>query len=799
MREEDLITTRTVTRSLVAAVIVCATSLVGASTVFGATPSTPYDTVPVESPNPEAQGRWGERSALAGDIDGDGVPDFFMSAFQQTVQGVPLAGRVYLMSGRTRTVIRSFASPEPQREQRFGFTVSSPGDLSGDGKRDVVISGDVHDDFRGESAPGVADSDPCGAPEPNGCYENTGQAWAFNGATGQLLYSLENPQPQSNPELPFSKVFGFGTSISSAGDLTGDGRPEVIVGAASNDSARACGGQVVFIVGQQPPAPPGGCRRDQGQAFIFNGATGALFRSYDLPATDIRPETCNTDVPGPGIGTCGFFGQTVQGVGDLDGDGVTDHTIQGGTYQPGTDPSSAKLGRIWVYSGRTGNLLFRIDNPAPAEVRIFALQIVEPGAPGDVNGDGAADIYGNGFSHTPPPGPGAGPGRGWIFSGRDGSILYNLFDPSPEPAGGFAFSGANVDYDGDGREDEFIVGQNGSGIGSGGGASLFGVPSAFGPTAAAPTLKDFQAPVQDAAANPPGPPPANGLRFGRTVEAPGDLNGDCEPDFVIGAPHTDVGANPDQGRVYVFLSAGPNACPKATPRPPTYPAPPAESTAFGGCPAGTANVIRGTAAANKITGTVRADRIFAGTGDDTVDALAGSDCVDLGTGNDRGQGGLGSDLMLGGRGNDRVSGSSGNDRIRGNPGNDRLDGGRGNDRVFGDAGNDILLGSFGNDVLHGVSGKDRISASRGRDRINGGSGNDQISGGSSGDRISGDAGSDRINGNSGADRIKGNSGNDRITSLDNQRDRVNCGSGRDSVLADRKDIVARNCERVRRR
>ena len=660
----------------------------------------------------------------------------------------------------------------------------------------MVISGDVHDDFRGESAPGVADSDPCGAPEPNGCYENTGQAWAFNGATGQLLYSLENPQPQSNPELPFSKVFGFGTSMSSAGDLTGDGRPEVIVGAASNDSARACGGQAGFVAGQ-PPAPPGGCRRDQGQAFIFNGATGALFRSYDLPATDIRPETCNTDVPGPGIGTCGFFGQTVQGVGDLDGDGVTDHTIQGGTYQPGTDPSSAKLGRIWVYSGRTGNLLFRIDNPAPAEVRIFALQIVEPGAPGDVNGDGAADIYGNGFSHTPPPGPGAGPGRGWIFSGRDGSILYNLFDPSPEPGGGFAFSGANVDYDGDGREDEFIVGQNGSGIGSGGGASLFGVPSAFGPTAAAPTLKDFQAPVQDAAANPPGPPPANGLRFGRTVEAPGDLNGDCEPDFVIGAPHTDVGANPDQGRVYLFLSRAPSRCP----RPPTYPTPPTPPgvAAFAGCPAASTTVIRGTSGADVRTGTNVGDRIFAGTGNDVIDALAGNDCVDLGPGDDRGQGGLGDDLMLGGLGADRIAGSSGNDRVRGNGGNDTIDAGRGNDRAFGDAGNDTLLGSSGNDLLSGVSGRDVIAGNSGRDRINGGSSNDRVSGGSGNDRISGSSGNDRLTGGSGGDRISGNSGSDRINARDGRRDTVNCGSGRDTVVADRSDRVSRNCERVVRR
>ena len=74
-----------------------------------------------------------------------------------------------------------------------------------------------------------------------------------------------------------------------------------------------------------------------------------------------------------------------------------------------------------------------------------------------------------------------------------------------------------------------------------------------------------------------------------------------------------------------------------------------------------------------------------------------------------------------------------------------------------------------------------------------------MAGGSSGDRIAGDAGSDRMDGNSGADRITGNSGNDRITSLDNSRDRVDCGTGSDSVLADRRDVVSRSCERVRRR
>jgi Ca2+-binding RTX toxin-like protein len=239
--------------------------------------------------------------------------------------------------------------------------------------------------------------------------------------------------------------------------------------------------------------------------------------------------------------------------------------------------------------------------------------------------------------------------------------------------------------------------------------------------------------------------------------------------------------------------------------------------AFGGCPILTANVIRGTAASNTITGTPAADRIFAGTGDDVVDALAGSDCVDLGTGDDRGQGGFGDDLIVGGLGADRISGSSGNDRLRGNGANDRIDAGRGNDRAFGDAGNDVIRGSFGNDRLHGVSGNDRIGGSRGRDRINGGSGRDLIAAGSSNDRVSGDRGNDRINGNSGNDVLKGNSGKDRIVGgtgrdvvsggsgsdridvRDGKRDRVNCGRGRDTVIADPKDRVSDNCERVVRR
>ncbi len=249
-----------------------------------------------------------------------------------------------------------------------------------------------------------------------------------------------------------------------------------------------------------------------------------------------------------------------------------------------------------------------------------------------------------------------------------------------------------------------------------------------------------------------------------------------------------------------------------------FPLPPARVT-IAGCPPARAarSVISLSNASDRRNGTPLGDLIFAGAGDDIVDALAGDDCVDLGPGTDRGEGGSGRDFLVGGLGNDLLSGSAGNDRLRGDPGNDRIVGGTGNDSVLGGTGIDRIFGGFGNDRLHGQSGSDRISASRGRDRVNGGSGPDRITGGSSPDRISGDADSDRIDGGSSSDVLKGNSGNDRITgrtgndrisggsgndrisARDGTRDRIDCGLGRDSVTADRKDRVARNCERVRRR
>ena len=64
--------------------------------------------------------------------------------------------------------------------------------------------------------------------------------------------------------------------------------------------------------------------------------------------------------------------------------------------------------------------------------------------------------------------------------------------------------------------------------------------------------------------------------------------------------------------------------------------------------------------------------------------------------------------------------------------------------------------------------------------------------------VEGGSGDDLLTGDGGRDTIRGGSGNDRINARDGRRDSISCGAGRDTVIADRCDRVAKDCERVRR-
>jgi CSLREA domain-containing protein len=173
-----------------------------------------------------------------------------------------------------------------------------------------------------------------------------------------------------------------------------------------------------------------------------------------------------------------------------------------------------------------------------------------------------------------------------------------------------------------------------------------------------------------------------------------------------------------------------------------------------------------------------------GEGDNAMtESVLGSRFADslVGNGDRNGiVGGDGNDTIHGGGEADTLLGSGGADTIFGGPGNDIIDGGEGADTLNGEAGNDLIIGGAGNDRVDGGPGADRLRGGRGNDRIQGGDGNDTIEGGP------------------GKDTLLGGPGNDLIISGPG-KDRIRCGPGKDTVIATRRDKVARDCEKVRRR
>lgn len=113
---------------------------------------------------------------------------------------------------------------------------------------------------------------------------------------------------------------------------------------------------------------------------------------------------------------------------------------------------------------------------------------------------------------------------------------------------------------------------------------------------------------------------------------------------------------------------------------------------------------------------------------------------------------------------------------------------RRSERLNGTRAGDRILGLGGNDVINGLAGADCLLGGLGRDRIAGGTGDDRLEGG---------AGDDRLTGGAGRNSYIGGAGRDTILAVNRQRDTIDCGTGKDTVRADRRDRV-RRCERVGR-
>jgi hypothetical protein len=137
------------------------------------------------------------------------------------------------------------------------------------------------------------------------------------------------------------------------------------------------------------------------------------------------------------------FGWIARNLGDVDGDGVADVV----TSAPSHATGGKDAGRVYVYSTKSGKLLWKVDGAAADELGTGVERA------GDTNKDGVPDVV----ASAP------GGGKAYVYSGRDGKVLLTLTaENKPDNFGRHAsFAG---DPDGDGYDD-VIIGAPSNGAG----------------------------------------------------------------------------------------------------------------------------------------------------------------------------------------------------------------------------------------------------------------------------------------------------------------------------------------------
>jgi hypothetical protein len=163
-------------------------------------------------------------------------------------------------------------------------------------------------------------------------------------------------------------------------------------------------------------------------------------------------------------------------------------------------------------------------------------------------------------------------------------------------------------------------------------------------------------------------------------------------------------------------------------------------------------------------------------------------------------GGPGPDALKGTNDRDRLEGGGGPDSLLGLDAGDCLSGGTGADTLEGGPGDDLATGGPGG--CESPLGQERPGES---DVVNGGPGDDIVEGAAGADALRGGTGADLVadgeNHRGATDALYSGRGDDFVfpRNVPGGKDVVQCGGGRDTVFADRKDEISGDCERVRYR
>jgi hypothetical protein len=465
--------------------------------------------------------------ASAGDINGDGFSDVMVSAGSYTNgQGFEGAGFVYIGSA-TGLNTSPIAILENNQANAVSYSSASAGDVNGDGYSDVIVGSHGYD---------------------NGQI-NEGVAFVYHGSPSGLSATLQ-AQLESNQANAQE-----GYSVASAGDINGDGYSDVIVGARYFTNGEA----------------------NEGAAFIYHGsATGlnstiqttlqinvanAFFGSSVAGAGDVNGDgysdviVSNVQAVNGGCGAFIFHGSpagiintvqtqltngfgswisdlTVASAGDVNGDGYSDVIIGCSYFENG----QTQEGGAFVYHGSATGITTTIQRQLEVN-QAFAYFGFSVAGAGDVNGDGYGDVIVGSRAYT-----NVQPNEGvaFVFHGSAsgiGSVIQAQLEINPVNAAAFGYCVAGAgDVNGDGYSD-VIVGatQFNNGQTNEGAAFVF-----HGSASGINTAIQAQLEINQAFA-----------QMGNSVASAGDINGDGYSDVVVGVSHYNNGQT-EEGAMFIY-------------------------------------------------------------------------------------------------------------------------------------------------------------------------------------------------------------------------------------------------------
>lgn len=307
--------------------------------------------VTIDNPQDQPCGNLGGSICGGSDVNGDGYADLVVGARSQDTPEID-EGAAFLFFGRGTwpatigTADLAFDNPMDQASSQFGM-LGCDGDLNGDGLGDIVIT-----------ASGMANPEN----DEGGAFIYFGHTtWAVPSTVEAADVIIDNPADQALGYL--------GVSLTTGGDLNGDGYNDLLLGAPQQNNLET----------------------DEGNVFMF-------FGKPSWPASVI---SADVTFDNPADQANSWFGVSASATADLNGDGLSDLLVGASVHDsPEVDEGAVFLyfGRLtWVPTITSASVTF--DNPLDQASGFVGGAV---GGASDANGDGLVDVLvGGGYLDNP--------------------------------------------------------------------------------------------------------------------------------------------------------------------------------------------------------------------------------------------------------------------------------------------------------------------------------------------------------------------------------------------------------------